>query len=102
MSYTYQGKTLNNLYSYAIQNYQKQLNNPTDNSGNPLRVGDKVLYISGVKYARPSYVELIEIIPDGTQDRYLGFKLKNGQYTITYNHNLYKVTPDFVKLHPKL
>lgn len=102
MSYTYQGKTLNNLYSYAIQNYQKQLNNPTDNSGNPLRVGDKVLYISGVKYARPSYVELIEITPDGTQDKYLGFKLKNGQYTITYSHNLYKVTPDFVKLHAKL
>lgn len=55
-----------------------------------------------MKYARPSYVELIEITPDGTQDKYLGFKLKNGQYTITYSHNLYKVTPDFVKLHPKL
>lgn len=101
-NFTFKGKTLNNLYSYAIQNQSSGLHNPKDVSGNPLKVGDVVLYIPGIKYARLSYVELIEIIPDGTTDKYLGFKQKNGQYTITLGNTLYKVTPDFITLHPGL
>lgn len=102
MSYKYQGKVLNNLYQYVIDNYKDQLLRPTDYSGNSLKVGDEVLYISGVKYAKPTYITLIEITPDGTADQYLGFKLGNGQYTITHGHTLFKVPQSFKDLHPKL
>lgn len=101
-NFTFKGKTLNNLYSYAIQDSNSGLYSPKDVSGNPLKVGDIVLYIPGIKYARLSYVELIEIIPDGSTEKYLGFKQKNGQYTTTLGNTLYKVTNDFKHLHPDL
>lgn len=104
MAYKYKGKVLNGLYTYDMKDpvRKNRLLNPKDNSGNTLHPGMEVLYLPGVKYATPTRVEVIEIIPDGETFTVLGFKQKNGQYCTMNGCNCYLLTPDFKAMHPKL
>lgn len=103
-NYKFNGKVLNGLYSYELQDLDRKnrLFNPKDNSGNNLVAGMEVLYLSGVKYGSPSKVKLIEIKPDGETFTVVGFQQKNGQYSTVANCNCYLLTSDFIALHPKL
>lgn len=104
MAYKYNGKVLNGLYTYDMQDRdrRKRALNPKDNSGNTVVPGMEVLYLPRVKYATPVKVTVIEITPDGETFTVLGFKQKNGQYCTISGCNCYVLTTDFINLHPKL
>ena len=103
-NYKYNGKMLNGISSYDMndRDSKQRLMSPTDNSGNKVVAGMEVLYLPGVKYARPVKVQVIEIEPDNESFTVLGFKQKNGQYCTIYGCNCYILTTDFMNLHPGL